>query len=187
MHLLIAPNAFKNSLNAEEAAVAISSGFMQSKLDCTCLCFPIADGGDGTGKLIIEKCKGEIVNADVHDPLQRKIRASFGLIDKGTTAVIEMANASGLRLLDPTELDPLHVTSYGTGEQIKIALDQGVTKIIIAMGGSATVDGASGILRALGIRFLNDDGIELNDLPADLVHLASVDVSHLDKRGLRGR
>lgn len=185
MHLLIAPNAFKNSLNAEEAAVAISKGFMQSKLECTCENFPIADGGDGTAELIIKKCLGVTVNAEVHDPLGRKIIASFGLIDEGTTAVIEMANASGLRLLDSKDLDPLHVTSFGTGEQIKIALDKGATKIIIAMGGSATVDGASGMLKALGIRFLNKAGIELNDLPADLLQLAAVDVSHLDKRILQ--
>lgn len=185
MHLLIAPNAFKNSLNAEDAAVAISKGFMQSKLECTCENFPIADGGDGTAELIIKKCLGVTVNAEVHDPLGRKISASFGLIDEGTTAVIEMANASGLRLLNSKELDPLHVTSFGTGEQIKIALDKGATKIIIAMGGSATVDGASGMLKALGIRFLNKDGIELNDLPADLLQLAAVDVSHLDKRILQ--
>jgi glycerate 2-kinase len=185
MHLLIAPNAFKNSLNAQQAAIAISKGFIQSKLDCTCECFPIADGGDGTAELIIKKCEGEIINAEVHDPLGRKISASFGLIDEGKTAVIEMANASGLRLLDSKELDPLHVTSFGTGEQIKMALDHGATKIIIAMGGSATVDGASGMLKALGLRFLNAEEVELHDLPADLVHLASVDVSHLDKRILQ--
>ena len=185
MNILIAPNAFKNSLNAEQVAFAISKGFMQSKLECACESFPIADGGDGTAELIIKKCNGEIINSDVHDPRGRKINASFGLIDGGATGVIEMANASGLRLLDSKELDPLHVTSFGTGEQIKVALDKGATKIIIAMGGSATVDGAAGILKALGIRFLNAEGVALHDLPADLVHLASVDVTHLDKRILQ--
>src|SRR5882724_4701287 len=100
MRILIAPNAFKNSLTAEEAALAIREGLMQSKLECDCECFPIGDGGDGTAELIIKKCNGELVNAEVHDPLGRKIKATFGLIDDGKTAVIEMADASGLRLLD---------------------------------------------------------------------------------------
>lgn len=182
MHILIAPNAFKHSLTADAAASAIMEGFMQSSLNCTCECFPIGDGGDGTGELIIKKCGGELVNAEVHDPLGRKITASFGLIDDGKTAVIEMADASGIRLLQPGELKPLKATSFGTGEQIKIALDKGAKKIIIGMGGSATVDGGSGILKALGICFIDITGKELNDLPADLTDLAAVDVSKLDKR-----
>jgi len=182
MHILIAPNAFKHGLDAEEAARAIGEGFNQSRLNCTCECFPIGDGGDGTGELIIKKCNGELVHAEVNDALGRKINASFGLIEGGKTAVIEMANASGLRLLKQEELNPLITTSYGTGEQIKIALDKGAKKIIIGMGGSATVDGASGMLKALGVRFLDEAGIELASLPKDLVNLASVDLSNLDKR-----
>src|SRR6185437_11783190 len=139
MHILIAPNAFKNSLNATEVALAVEQGLKQSKLDCTTACFPIADGGDGTGSLIIETCKGKTISKEVHDPLGRKIQASFGLIENGKTAVIEMADASGLRLLRRDELDPLRASSYGTGELIKFALDEGVDKVIIAMGGSATV------------------------------------------------
>ena len=182
MHILISPNAFKHSLNAEDAASAIMEGLMSSKLDCTCECFPIGDGGDGTGELIIKKCAGKLVNAEVHDPLGRKINASFGLIDEGRTAVIEMADASGIRLLQPAELNPLLATSFGTGEQIKIALDNGARKIIVGMGGSATVDGATGILKALGIRFLDSNGKELTNIPSSLTELASVDVSGLDER-----
>src|SRR4051812_46519981 len=106
MHILIAPNAFKHSLTAEQAADAIKEGLMGSILQCTCECFPIGDGGDGTGELIIKKCRGNLVEAEVQDPLGRKIRASFGLIDEGKTAVIEMADASGIRLLQPNELNP---------------------------------------------------------------------------------
>src|SRR5882757_1889100 len=98
MHILIAPNAFKNSLDAAQVAIAIEDGLKQSKLDCTTQCFPIADGGDGTGSLIVKSCKGKIVWKEVTDPLGRNIKASFGLIDNGKTAVIEMADASGLRL-----------------------------------------------------------------------------------------
>jgi glycerate kinase len=93
-----------------------------------------------------------------------------------------MANASGLRLIKKEELDPLHATSFGTGEQIKVALDRGVKKIIIGMGGSATSDGGTGILRALGLRFLNVKGEELKDLPVSLNELATIDLSSLDKR-----
>jgi len=182
MHILISPNAFKHSLTAEEAASAIRKGLTQSKLDCTCECFPIGDGGDGTAELIIKKCGGGLVNAEVHDALGRKINASFGLIDKGKTAVIEMADASGIRLLQPEELNPLHATSYGTGELIKIALDKGAGKIIIGMGGSATVDGGSGMLKALGIRFLDTAGEELVNLPASLTKLDKIDLSGLDER-----
>src|ERR1700712_2031848 len=99
MHILIAPNAFKNNLDASQVAKAIDQGLKLSRLECTTECFPIADGGDGTGSLIVETCKGEIIWKEVHDPFGRKITASFGLINDGQTAVIEMADASGLRLL----------------------------------------------------------------------------------------
>ena len=182
MRILIAPNAFKNSLNARDAAFAIRDGLMQSNLHCTCECFPIGDGGDGTGDLIIKKCGGVLIDAEVHDPLGRSMQASFGLIDAGKTAIIEMANASGLRLLKPAELDPLHAISFGTGEQIRIALDEGATKIIIGMGGSATVDGGTGILKALGINFLDEKGRTLSSLPENLAQLVTVDTSRLDQR-----
>jgi glycerate kinase len=182
MHILIAPNAFKNSLSAMEAATVIEQGLKLSKLDCTTACFPIADGGDGTGSLIIETCKGEIISKEVHDPLGRKITASFGLIDSGKTAVIEMADASGLRLLKKDELEPLRASSFGTGELIKFALDEGVNKIIIAMGGSATVDGGCGILSALGVAFLDVAGNRLEAIPIELINIANIDISALDKR-----
>jgi len=185
MHILISPNAFKHSLNAEAAAIAIQEGLRRSKAGATTECFPVADGGDGTGTLIIKKCKGTLSDAAVHDALGRPINAVFGLIDNGSTAVIEMADASGIRLLKPEELNPLRANSSGTGEMIKKALDQGVNKIIVGMGGSATVDGGTGILRALGVRFLRPDGNELTILPEDLGELATVDLSAMDERILK--
>jgi len=182
MHILIAPNAFKNSLDAEEVAAAISEGFMQSNLYCTCETFPIADGGDGTGTLIIKKCNGILLPTETNDPLGRKINTSLGLIDDGNTAVIEMASSSGIKLLKEEELNPLVANSFGTGEQIKAALNVGVKKIIIGMGGSATVDGATGMLKALGVRFLDGEGKELKVLPGDLEQLHSIDLSELDQR-----
>ncbi|MGA3282979.1 MAG: glycerate kinase [Verrucomicrobiota bacterium] len=182
MHILIAPNAFKNSLDATAAAEAIRQGLQLSKLKCTCECFPVGDGGDGTAALLIQKCGGTIVPVEVHDPLGRRIRAAFGLIDNDKTAVIEMADASGLRLLRREEFDPLHTNTFGTGELIKCALDKGVGKIIIGIGGSATVDGATGILRALGVRFLDAGGKILSNLPEDLADLESIDLSGLAQR-----
>ena len=182
MHILIAPNAFKNSLPATDAAEAIKKGLLKSVLSCECSCFPVGDGGDGTAELIIKHNNGIIVSAEVHDPLGRKINSSYGLIDGEKTAVIEMANASGLRLLKHDEYDPLHASSFGTGELIRHALNNEVDKIILCIGGSATVDGATGIAKALGVRFLDKIGIELKNLPGQLIELHSIDLSSLDKR-----
>jgi glycerate kinase len=177
--ILIAPNAFKNSLTATEAANAIKLGFEQSKLSCACTCFPIGDGGDGTGSLIIQHFAGQRIPVTVTDPLGRRITSSFGLIDNGRTAIIEMADSAGLRLLSSSELYPLKATSFGTGTVILEALRWGVKRIIIGMGGSATVDGGTGILQALGIRFLDADGNLLSDLPAQLSQLHTIDDSNL--------
>jgi glycerate kinase len=213
MHILIAPNAFKNSLSAGDAAMAIQEGFRRSRLDCSTECFPVGDGGDGTVDLIIKRLGGTTIQAEARDPLGRSFATYFGLIGgegltdsggtidgKGTvggggetiggkatiderrTAVIEMANASGLRLLKDKELDPLHALSSGTGDLIRKALDKGVGRIIIGMGGSATVDGGVGILHALGIRFLDAAGKDLEGLPGSLADLARIDDSGLDPR-----
>ncbi|MES1221892.1 MAG: glycerate kinase, partial [Bacteroidota bacterium] len=141
MNILIAPNAFKNSLAADKVAEAIGIGLQQSKLQCNIQCFPIGDGGDGTAHLLIQHLHGSIVNTIVYDPLHRKINSSFGFVINDRTAIIELADASGLRLLHKDEYDPLHATTYGTGELIKAVLDIEAKKIILCIGGSATVDG----------------------------------------------
>ena len=182
MRILVAPNAFKNSLAAADVAEAIREGLEESKLQCTVDCFPVGDGGDGTAELILKYFNGSTVSATVHDPLMRKISSSFGLMEEGKTAVIEMANASGLRLLRPDELDPLHTSSFGTGELITNALDRGVNKIIMCIGGSATVDGAVGLLQALGFRFLDKNGKELTNMPETLINLEIIDFAGADKR-----
>ena len=180
MHLLIAPNAFKNSLSAAEAARAIQHGLDRSRLKGTNECHPVGDGGDGTGDLLIERLHARKIAAEARDPLGRKISTYWGLA--GNTAVIEMANASGLRLLEPNAQDPLHALSAGTGDLIRAALDQKVQRIILGMGGSATVDGGTGILQGLGARFLNAEGQPLSGLPGNLMELASIDTSGLDPR-----
>jgi glycerate kinase len=173
MHILIAPNAFKNSLHAGEAAEAIMTGLQKSGLSCTISCFPVADGGDGTGTLLIQQLKGKTIESNVHDPLGKNIKAIYGWLED-QTAIIELANASGLRLLSPSSYDPMHANTTGTGELIAEAIAGNAKKIILCIGGSATVDGGTGMLRALGIKFLDSAGNELKELPADLLQLADI-------------
>ena len=164
MKILIAPNAFKNSLPADAAAAAILVGLNQSRLSFTGECFPVGDGGDGTGDLLIKRLGATRIEAPARDPLGRTRQAFFGLA--GETAIIEMANASGIRLLGRNELDPLEALSSGTGDLIRAALDNGARHIILGMGGSATVDGGIGILTALGVR----------------ITATEIDTTHLDSR-----
>ena len=135
MHILIAPNAFKHSLKAAAVADAMARGLGRSRLDCTIESFPVGDGGDGTGTLLTRKLGGRFLRTEVMDPLYRPITACFGLIDDGNTAVIEMAEASGLHRLERHEYDPLAACSYGTGELICAALDAGAREFIICIGG----------------------------------------------------
>jgi len=184
MHILIAPNAFKNSLSAPDAAEAIRQGLLQSGLPCSLQCFPIGDGGDGTAELIIHHLNARKIETETTDPLGRRINTFIGFSEESKTAIIEMADSSGLKLLKTEEYNPLHATSFGTGELICTALDHGARKIILGIGGSATVDGGCGILQALGVRFLDQAQKDLGVLPENLIHLDSIDVSGLDKRML---
>ncbi|MES2810734.1 MAG: glycerate kinase [Bacteroidota bacterium] len=184
MNILIAPNAFKNSLDAQSVAEAIAAGLQESGLDCNYQLFPVGDGGDGTGALLINHLQGQWVSAPAHDALGRKITAGFGLIDNGQTAVIEMADASGIRLLKADELQPLLANTYGTGELIKAALDTGVSKIILGMGGSATIDGGVGILTALGVVFYDADDRALKPDGWSLTDIFAIDASGLYMRAI---
>ncbi len=161
MHILIAPNAFKNSLAAASAAEAIEKGLHRSGLRCTTKTFPVADGGDGTADLLIHHLKAKKIDVNVQNPLSIKISSAFGWSQENKTAVIELAAASGLRLLQPHQYDPLHATTFGTGELLLEAINKGAEKILLCIGGSATVDGGTGILRALGFRFTEAAGNEL--------------------------
>lgn len=184
MNILIAPNAFKNSLDATAVSKALGEGLLQGGLPCSIEYFPVGDGGDGTAELIIQKQNGKTIDVEVHDALGRKIKSFYGLIDNKKTAVIELANASGIKLLKTNELNPLLTTTFGTGELVKNALDKKISKIILCIGGSATVDGGTGILRALGIKFLDDKNKEIKHIPKDLGRLNAVDVSEFDPRVL---
>jgi glycerate 2-kinase len=175
MHILIAPNAFKNSLDADAASRAIEEGLKESELYCSTTRFPVADGGDGTAALLMNYLSAESITATVHDPLGRKLNSSFGIYNK-KTAIIELADASGLRLLKPHEYNPLHASTIGTGELIAKALDHDVNKIILCVGGSATVDGGIGIMHALGIKLFDEHGEELSAQPVSLQFLSRIDM-----------
>jgi glycerate kinase len=177
MKILIAPNAFKNSLSAQRAADAIADGFQSSGLDCKCVKFPVGDGGDGTGELLMKYLNAMNVEVCVHDPLRREINSSFGYIEESATVIIEMASASGLKLLKDNERDVLDATSLGTGELIRAGLEKNARETILCLGGSATVDGGTGILDALGVKFLNSAGNAVANLPNSLNELASIDLS----------
>lgn len=174
MHVLIAPNAFKNSITADAAARAIERGLRKADPSITVTRLPVGDGGDGTGKLLIQELGAVEFDAPVKDPLGREIIASYGWIANNSTAIVEMADASGLRLLHPTEYDPMNATSYGTGQLIQAAIARGAARILLCIGGSATVDGGLGILMAAGFRFVDIEGYPIY-VPADLHKLHSIE------------
>ncbi len=158
LRILVAPNAFKESLSAMDAAAAISRGLLRVLPKSRITQLPIADGGDGTLEAVVEGTHGKTFRARVLDPLGKKIFAQYGLTGDGKTAVIEMSRASGLALVPTSQRNPMLCTSYGTGQMIKAALKRGVRDIILGIGGSATVDGGVGALQALGVDFLDRRG-----------------------------
>jgi len=180
--IVIAPNAFKGTLTADEAAWCIQRGMQKALPHATFVCVPMADGGDSTAAAIVEATGGHWVRCRVSDPLGRKISAHFGLTGDGRTAVVEMAAASGLVLLKPAERNPLITSTRGTGELIRAALDKEVSRLLVGIGGSATNDGGMGMARALGVKFLDARGRELPEGGGALEKLARIDVAGLDPR-----
>lgn len=164
MNFLIAPNALKGSLSALRAANTISQSLKGIAPDvATALC-PIADGGDGTLECLVQATGGKFFEATVQGPVSSlRVRARWGVLGDGLTAVIEMAEAAGLRLLSPPQYDIANATTYGVGELILQALKSGLKKIIVGLGGSATNDGGAGCARALGVRFFDEQNKELPD------------------------
>ncbi|MEM1135489.1 MAG: glycerate kinase [Bacteroidota bacterium] len=155
--VLVAPNSFKGSMNALVAANAIEKGLLKASNQFDIVKAPIADGGDHFADIMIHALKGEMVSIEVQGPLYEAIDAVYGITPDGKTAIIEMAKASGLALIEDTGLDALKATSFGTGQLIRDALKKGCKKIILGIGGSATTDAGAGILAALGIAFFNKD------------------------------
>ena len=173
--VVIAPQAFKGCADAHDVADAIADGFGRAWPDAVLDRIPVADGGEGTVRALVEATGGEYRVARVRDPLGRPVDARWGVIDRGRTAVVEMAAASGLPLLRTSERDPLHASSYGTGELIRAAAQSGVRHIIVGVGGSATNDGGAGMARALGLSLLDAHGAALPEGGAALADLARIE------------
>lgn len=182
MKIVIAPDSFKESLSALEAASAIEAGFREIFPDAQYVKVPVADGGEGTVDAMIAATDGRLVQLQATGPLGRPVEAFYGLSGDESTAVIEMAAASGLELVAPGERDPLSATSRGTGELIRAALDAGARRFILGVGGSATNDGGAGMLQALGVGLLDAQGEQLAPGGGALARLARIDVSRLDPR-----
>jgi len=185
MHLkkiAVVPDSFKESLSAAEAARAIARGIGRVCPEVEIIEIPFADGGEGTVEAMVTATNGRFLKKTVKDPLGRPVEARFGLLGNGKTVVIEMAEASGLGLLLPEERNPMITSTFGTGELIQAALEEGVETIILGIGGSATNDLGTGMARALGIKFLDAAGCELAEGGAALAQLASIDTSARDKR-----
>ncbi|WP_312469473.1 glycerate kinase [Neobacillus sp.] len=182
MKFVLAPDSFKESMTAKNAALAMQKGILKVFPDADCVIVPMADGGEGTVESLVSMTNGEIIKTEVLGPLGEKVVADYGLLNEGHTAVIEMASASGLELIKPEDRNPLLTTTYGTGELIKHALDKGVSRILIGIGGSATNDGGTGMLQALGVTFKNKNGEELPFGGGALHQLHTIDLSGLDER-----
>lgn len=177
MKIVIAPDSFKGSLTAKEVALAIGQGILAVFPECEIVQVPMADGGEGTVQSLVDSTGGEIVEIEVTGPLGTPVKAFFGLLGDGLTAVIEMASASGLPLVPGDRRNPLLTTTYGTGELIRAALDLGVTNLVIGIGGSATNDGGAGMAMALGARLLDSQGRDLGFGGGELSRLSGIDVS----------
>jgi len=186
MKVVIAPDSFKESLDAQQVAFAIERGLKSIDPSLKTLCVPVADGGEGTTEALVAATRGELKRNRVSGPLGEPLEAIWGVLGEQAntplTAVVETASASGLDKLSSAQRDALRATTFGTGELILAALDQGVRRIILGLGGSATNDGGTGLLSALGARFLDAQGNSLAPGGAALAELDSIDLTQLDPR-----
>ncbi|WP_322803016.1 glycerate kinase [Vibrio alfacsensis] len=182
MKIIIAPDSFKECLSAKEVANVIAEGIVSEIPNAECVCIPVADGGEGTLEALVDATNGRVIPVEVTGPLGNVVNAQFGVLGDQQTAVVEMASASGIELVAPCDRNPLKTTSFGTGELIKRALEENITKIIVAIGGSATNDGGVGMLQALGVKFTREDGREIGFGGGELGNIAHIDISNLDPR-----
>lgn len=182
MRIIAAPDSFKGSLSSADVADAMEQGILSVFPDAQVIKVPIADGGEGTTDSLIKATQGRFMKKSVRGPLGEIIEAQWGILGDEKTAVLEMAAASGLTLVAWEDRNPLLSTTYGTGQLIQAALDQGIRRLIIGIGGSATNDGGAGMAQALGVKFLDSAGKELAGGGAALRSLEKIDLSDLDHR-----
>jgi glycerate kinase len=176
MRILIVPDKFKGSLTAEQVCDAAAEGLSKKFPHADIVKLPLADGGEGTARILTRYFKGKTVKVKVHGPLYDEVDAEYGT-DNGSTAFIEMASASGLQLIDKGKRDPLETTTYGTGQLIRHAIEHGATKIVLGIGGSSTNDAGIGMAEALGFKFLDAAGKQLKPVGKNLVHIDHIDVN----------
>ena len=184
MKIVIAPDSFKHALRSPAVAAALAAGWRERRPGDLVIELPLADGGEGTCEALMAALNGKRRAVEVSDPLGRRCRAEFGLAPAAGLAVAEMAAASGIELLAPDELNPLAASSYGFGELIRSMLDTRMPRLLLGIGGSATVDGGIGMLQALGARFFDRNGAELPPKCGGgaLIRVAAADFSGLDDR-----
>ncbi|MFJ6209860.1 glycerate kinase [Lysinibacillus sp. NPDC092081] len=182
MKVVISPDSYKGTLSAIEVANAMQAGILDADPSIETVILPVADGGEGTLESLVASTDGQYISQHVLDPLGREIEARYGVLGDNDTCVIEMAQASGIMLLQEKEKYPELASTYGTGQLIKAALDEGFRKFIIGIGGSATNDAGIGMLKALGLQLKKEDGTLIADRVSALLDLASIDVSQLDPR-----
>ncbi|MGD8109987.1 glycerate kinase [Vibrio sp. TRT 17S01] len=182
MKVVIAPDSFKESLTAKQVCDAIQAGLAREWTEAKFVSVPVADGGEGTVQSLVDATNGRIVEVKVTGPQHNVVEAFYGILGDDRTAVIEMAAASGLHHVPAEQRDPKLTTSYGTGELILHALEQGISRFIIGLGGSATNDAGVGMLSALGAQFLKADGQPIMPTGGGLTELTQIDVSRLDAR-----
>jgi glycerate kinase len=177
VHVVIAPDSFKESLSSPEVATALERGWLLGAPGSTCDLVPLADGGEGTVRALVQATGGRLERRRVQGPLGDPVDAELGVLGGPgpLTAVVEVAAASGLALVPPDERDAGRATSYGTGELIAAALDLGARRIVLGLGGSATTDGGTGLARALGVRFIDADGQDVVGGGDDLGRIVRVD------------
>ncbi|MEO3976619.1 glycerate kinase [Streptomyces sp. CAU 1734] len=187
MRIVIAPDSFKGSLGADAACAAIEAGVRRALPGAEVVLVPMADGGEGTLDCILGATGGREVGLTAADPLGRPVRARYVLGAQARSAVVELASASGLPLLAPEERDPLRAGTAGTGELIRDAISRGAREVLVCIGGSASTDGGTGLMRALGVRFEDAGGAELPPGGAALARLARIDTSGVPEAVRRTR
>lgn len=183
VRFVLAPDSFKESMTAKEVCIAMEKGLRRVFVDADIVHVPMADGGEGTVDSVVAATNGQKKYLTVHGPLKgQRVKAYYGILGDGKTAVIEMAQASGLMLVAPEQRNPLETSTYGTGELIKATLDDGVKTIIIGIGGSATVDGGLGMAQALGVEFKDKDQKLVAPTGAGLLKIEDISIAKLDQR-----
>ena len=180
MKVVIAIDSLKGSLSSMEAGMAIKDGILAAKPDAEVIVKPLADGGEGTTDALIEGMNGERIDLTVTGPMHTPVDAYYGYLKDTNTAVMEMASAAGITLVPDSEKNPLLATSYGVGEMINDAIQRGCRNFIIGIGGSVTNDGGIGMLKALGVRFLDENGEDAGEGGQALAKVARIDESGMN-------